>query len=102
MGEKFMNKPTEICIVISRAYYGIRLNRLHKVSKTHVSLIRDFSKGVGECIPRKLGFVRVPMRRRRRVWIFDKVCECSLEVLRELYFRRGGRRYVECSEKNGH
>jgi hypothetical protein len=42
------------------------------------------------------------MRRRRRVWIFGKVCECSLEALRELYFRRSGSRSVECSEKNGH
>ena len=41
------------------------------------------------------------MRRRRRVWIFDEVCKRSLEALRELYFRRGSRRAVVCSEKNG-
>ena len=96
------NKPAEFRIVISRAYRGIRLNRLDKVFIVHVSLIRDFSKGGSICIPRNLGFVRGPMRRWRRVWIFGKVCECSLEALGELYFRRGGRRSVECSEKNGH
>jgi hypothetical protein len=42
------------------------------------------------------------MRRWRRVGILGKICERSLEGLRELYFRRGGRQSVECSEKNGH
>ena len=68
----------------------------------HVSLIRDFSKGGSICMLRNLRFVRGPMRRRRRVWVFGKVCEGSLEALGELYFRRGGRRSVERSEKNGH
>jgi hypothetical protein len=100
--EKFINKRAEFCTVISRAYRGIRLNRLHKVSKVNVSLVRNFSKGGSISIPRNLRFVRGPMGRRRRVWIFGKVCECSLEALRELYFCRGGSRSVECSEKNGH
>ena len=100
-----MNELTNFCIAISRAYRGIGLNRLDKVSKAHVSLIRNFSKGVRIlCIPRlrNLGFVQGPMRRRRRVWILGKVCKCGLEALREIYFRRSGRRSVECSEKNGH
>jgi hypothetical protein len=102
MGENLINNRTEFCIVILRAYRGIGLNRLNKVSKIYVSLIRNFSKGGSTCTPRNLRFVRGPIRRRRRVWIFDKVCECSLEALRELYFRRGCRRSVECSEKNRH
>jgi len=81
MGENIINKRTEFCIVISRAYRGIGLSRFDKVSKVHVSLIRNFSKGGSTCIPRNLGFVRGPMRRRRRVWILGKVCECSLEAL---------------------
>ena len=97
-----MNNQTEFCIVTLRAYRGIGLNRLNKVSKVHVSLIRNLSEGGSTCIPRNLRFVRGPMRRRRRVWIFDKVCKCSLEASRELYFCRGGRRFVECSEKNRH
>src|SRR6267154_1832068 len=101
-GEKFINNRTEFYIVISRAYRRVRLNRLHKVTKVHVSLIRNFSKGGITCIPRNLRFVRGPMRRRRRLWILGKVCECSLETLRELYFCRGGRRFVKCSEKNRH
>jgi hypothetical protein len=87
---------------ISRAYRGIGLNRLDKVSKVHLSFIPNFGKGGSPYFPRNLGLVWGPMRRRRRVWIFGKVCECSLEAVRELYFRRGGRRSVECSEKNGH
>ena len=89
-------------IIISRAYRGIGFDWLDKVPIVHVSFIRNFSKGRSTCRPRNLGFVRGPIRRRRRVRIFDKVCECSLEALGEFYFRRGGRRCVECSEKNGH
>ena len=96
------SKPTEFRIVISRAYRGIRLDKLDKVFMVHVSLICDFSKRGSICIPRNLGFVRGPMRCWRRVWIFGKVCECSLEALGEPYFRRGGRQSVECSEKNRH
>ena len=102
MNENFINDRTEFCVVISRAYRGIGLNRFDKVVKVHVSLIRNFSKGGNTCIPRNHGFVRWPMRCRRRVRIFGKICNCSLEALRELYFCRGGRRSVECSEKNRH
>ena len=63
--DKFINKPTGLCVAISSAYRGIGLNRLHKVSKAHISFVRNFSKGVRICIPRKLRFVSGPMRRRR-------------------------------------
>lgn len=85
------------------AYRGIGLNRLDKVFPVHVSIVRNFSKGGGSTgIARNLGLVRWPMRGRRRIGIFDKACECSLEALRELYFRRRGRRSVERSEKDRH
>jgi hypothetical protein len=102
MDEKIINKGTEFCIIISRAYRGIGLNRLNKVSEVHISLVRNFSKGIRICIPRNLRFIRGPMRRWQQVWIFGKICKRSLEALRELYFCRGGRRSVECSKKNKH
>ena len=78
MDEKFVNTRIQICIA---TYYETGLSGLNKGTKVHVSVIRNFGKRESTSIPCNLGFVRGPMGRRRRIWIFDKVCECSLKAL---------------------
>src|SRR5260370_35849044 len=94
--EIFINKQTEFCIVVPRAYRRIGSNRLDKVTKAHISLVRNFSKGGNTCIPRNLRLIRGPIGRRQGLGVFGKVCERSLEALREFYLCGGGRWSVKC------